>query len=513
MQSESLDKRDAGLDALISWAVSRGLDAITAAESLLFAPPRRTVTNRAFTYFASLLLYSFGVVHWCVFLNQGYITFQTGDYAKEIYVQSILRQAICERRVPYAVNNSFHGTNRFMALPWVQLTPQVLILPFVSTGEFVVINVLIVYTVGFWGCLKIKRRYRLSLFSFVILFLLSNFNGYLTARMGIGHMMWLACFFLPHFVVAVLNAVEREPTFADAAVCSVVLFFMFLQGGFHVWVWCLIFLGLIGISGSRRRLAYLVTTALLAGLLSMHRLVPGLLAYHLRPDRFNFASGYPSLAHMLSAFTCIRSHEFYTPSAVEGSWGWHEYDMFVGVLAFAFILWFGVVLRFRVEPTLANERTFRKLDFPLLGMFVLTLASFFTLAPKLSIPLLNSQRTPTRFIIIPFLFLLVIACVRLDRVLPNLRRPLKWLALIGLAQTFFELMNHSFLWRVKILDMQLGGAIRYCSLDAAIINEGPSPYSRSIWPTFAVSVFCLAVVGAYLIGKNLSRPNRDAGST
>ena len=115
-----------------------------------------------------------------------------------------MREVIAEHRIPYHVGLCWHDTNKFMALPEVQLTPQVLLLPFMDTGTFVVFNVCLVYAVGYWGCLLIRRKYQLSLFSFTGLFLLFNFNGYVVARMGVGHMMWLAYFFLPHFVLAVL---------------------------------------------------------------------------------------------------------------------------------------------------------------------------------------------------------------------------------------------------------------------------------------------------------------------
>ena len=146
-----------------------------------------------------ILIFAAGALHWVFFLNYGNMSFKVHDWAKEFIYYSVLKQAMESGRLPFHIPMAFHETQRFLALPEINMSPQVFLLPLMDVGTFVLVNTLFMYTIGFAGCLAIRSRYGLSPVAFSVLFMLFNFNGHITAHMGVGHSMWTAYFLLPFF--------------------------------------------------------------------------------------------------------------------------------------------------------------------------------------------------------------------------------------------------------------------------------------------------------------------------
>jgi hypothetical protein len=123
-----------------------------------------------------------------------------------------------------------------------------LLAPLMNAGNFVLANTLIMYSVGFIGCLLIRNRYHLSLLPFVFLFLLFNFNGHITSHLSVGHSMWYGYFLLPLFFYFLLELLPPSAKIrvGTSIILAFVLFAIVLQGSFHIFVWCLIFLAILG---------------------------------------------------------------------------------------------------------------------------------------------------------------------------------------------------------------------------------------------------------------------------
>src|SRR5579864_240116 len=105
------------------------------------------------------ILYILGLVHWEFFFDHGQILFESHDWPKEYKYYSILRDAIRTGTLPYHVSESeaLHGTDRFLAIPETNLSPQILLLPLMDTGRFYIWNVWILYSTGFVGCLLLRK--------------------------------------------------------------------------------------------------------------------------------------------------------------------------------------------------------------------------------------------------------------------------------------------------------------------------------------------------------------------
>jgi hypothetical protein len=202
-------------------------------------------------------------------------------------------------------------------------------------------------------------------------------------------------------------------------------------------------------------------------LLSAFRLIPA--AFTLAGKKEKFIWSYPTVHDLLDAIVTIRQH---TPERLKpwGTTGWWEYDMYLGVLGLAVIAYFGVYLRFRKGPELEDCR-FKAFDFPILTLASLSISYFHAFLTRIPLPLIRSQRVAARFIIIPVVFLVFIAAIRMQRVLGTARRPVRFYvaAIIGLAVMALSFVDHSFIWSVarlqriyrdKVVDFSIPDIIR-----------------------------------------------------
>ena len=494
-------------------------------EDLLFVPPDRPLARVA-TFVALMLLFGVGVGHWIVFFNFGEITFRSGDWPKEFLYYSVLQQALHTGTIPFHVDQVLQNTQRFLALPETVRSPQIVLLRFMSIGDFVVANTLVMYAAGFWGCLMIRRRYTLSLVSFSLLYLLFHFNGYITSHLATGHSMWNGYFLMPfycYYVLRLCDTISREsPTDHRLPLkLALTLFAMNLQGAFHMYVWNVLFLGLVAVFNPKsvRSLAIAVFFSVM---LSSFILLPAAITYW-NADHV-FLTGYPTIGVLIEAFVYVRRFDIdISPAtALVGDVGWWEYDMFIGVLAFAAVIYLGVWLRWRTPNTLtgALEGTeYRPLDWPMVAMSVLSMGAFYAVIAFLPLPLLNTERVPSRFLITPFLCLLTIACIRLDRVLAawgyaSARSPLssvKWWMAAALIQTGFELASHSKAWSVDKWAIEFfDGDVDF---DIRIVHLIDPMYQWTVQGSLVLSVLTLVVGIYWYVRPNVDRRGQMPNAT
>jgi hypothetical protein len=436
-----------------------------------------------------LLLYLFGVYHWIRFFRHGNLSFKAYDWEKEYTYLAVFQQALREGRLPFHISKGFHYTNQFLGLPETLLSPQVLLVPFLPVGQFIVANILLLYTVGCVGCLLIAHRYRLGLLPFTALFLLFHFNGYITAHLSVGHLMWSGYFLLPFFALYVLELVEeRRAGRLTALKLAFVLFAMILQGAFHMVIWCWMFLGLLYLFNPRLWRAGLVVFGFSLAL-AFFRLLPAAVVFW-NFKAYYFLSGYPSLTDLLDAFLVLRDHNGPIIGGFEGM-GWWEYDLYIGVLGFAFLVYFGIYRRFDRDPDHARYR-YEALDMPLALMAFLSVNHFYAFVAALPLPLFNSERAASRFIIIPVVLLMVIATIRLQRLLEK-KASLKVnvLLIAALLQTLFCLAMHSYHWRLAPLEREFQW--KQVDLQVSIIDQYDPVYKAAVSGSAAVSLAALVV--------------------
>ncbi len=254
-----------------------------------------------FVWLAGLILA--GALLWAKFLNFGDIPMDYLDWAEISGPRlAFLQNAVQTGQLPLHVNESSAlrvDTDRLMSVADMILSPQVLLLGVLSIGQFALANILILYAIGAAGLLWLRRRFRLSLLVFTVLFLLFNFNGHILSHLSVGHANWGGGYLLfPWLVVLTFQLLDGGQGWKWVLNLALLLFFMFLNGAFHPYVWAFIFLGLVGIC-SWKHMGLVVKGLLAALLLSMVRILP--IALESGKLGGEFITGYVTLTHLVQA--------------------------------------------------------------------------------------------------------------------------------------------------------------------------------------------------------------------
>jgi len=422
-------------------------------------------------------LFGLGVLHWLYvfgFLTPGFagMSFTVADWPKEVRYYVALQQAVRDGRVPYYVSKSIQETRKFLSNPEVPWSPDLVLLRFCAIDVFLALKVLLWYTAGFAGLVLIRRRYALSLLPFTFLFLLFAFNGHIVAHLAIGHSMWTGYFLLP-FVFVYLVDLLQDGAPAAPVKLALVFFLMLLQGALHVFVWCVLLLVLAVAFRPRAWKPALLALAWTAAL-GACRLVPAAIVLFGKTEAL-FISGYPSAADLAAALVRIRPITHPRQGGLFGTLNWWEYDAYLGVVGLAWLLWFGVVRRFK-DP---EARRFAAVEGPLAVLAVLSLDDLYAAINRLGMPLLSGERVSSRLLIVPLVFLMPVAAARMQRVLETSPRK-RWLSALAVAAAVLiaaGLALHSHAWSLPVLERSWPAPPHPRDLGLAILD------ARDLGPT------------------------------
>ncbi len=397
-------------------------------------------------------LYVGGLVHWALLFGtlaepfRG-PAFTREDWRKEYRYTSILQQAVRQGEVPYFISRPIH-TRRFLALPETTWSPQIILLRVLDPGRFLLVNTCLLYTAGFVGLLALGRQLRLGSLPLVFLFLLFFLNGHVTAHLAVGHSMWAAHLLLPWLCLAVLVLAD-DPSHRRAPLAvALVLFIVLLQGGFHLFVWCVMLMGLLAVF-DRRKLRAVARALAWTLALSVCRLAP---AYFLigRKDQ-TFVSGIPSFSLLWRGLVSLVPPNAEQVGGRFGELASWEYDHYIGLVGMAWLAFFGLWRAWR-----GPRRPSLGLLLPLLAMAMLSFGDLYAPWNALPLPLLSAERVSARFLLLPLLFLAVFSARRMQEWLDE--RPggaRRMLAAAGGLALAASLVSHSRLWRLESIESML----------------------------------------------------------
>lgn len=472
-----------------------------------FGPPSVSRFKRAQAAFIALV-FLFGGGFWWFFFkcNEPEPFFHAIDWRVEQQYYHVIQQAWQTHQAPYHVSEPvqpLRPTQRFMAVPealyW--LAPQAPLLAFLTLKQFVITNVLLHFAIGFWGCLMLRRRLDLSPAAFLVLVLLFNLNGHIIAHVAAGH-KWNGYFFLTMFAAFVLDALEcRTPVFETAIKLALVNFFILLQGTIHIYALCMIFLGLLFLCSNRARWAALLA-GIFTGLLSIFRLAPAAMTLG-KLSATEFENGYGSVRSVLGRLDS-------SALLKTASFPW-EYDLYIGLFGVAFVLIFGVWLAFSKRPELAAGR-FRGLHLPLLLLLILSLGDLYhQLITHLPAAFPNTERVPSRFMILPLVFLTVVACARFQRLHQRFIQ-IRWFGLGMLCVIFamlIQLRYHWALWRMSSIERSYASLAPNLPIPN-IINLTDPVYERAVLVTMLFSGLVLITLVTILLWRAWRRQANTA---
>ena len=407
----------------------------------------RVSKERIYSVISLTLIYSAGVLAWFEFFNYGLIPQGIWDWPKEYGYYNVIQHAFAQSAIPYHMSFEVHGTHRFLANPEIIISPQTYLLKWTNIGSFVCLHIALLYTIGFRGLVALRNKYKLTMPVFIFLFLLFNFNGYITSRLGVGHLMWGGYFFLSWFAFFVCKLTELSQSKKDTSLkLALILFLMLMQGSLHLVVICLLFLTLFTLTNTRIINEYL-QIIFWTCLLSAGRLIPAAMSFV--DHKLEILQGFPTPIAFIRSFV---ENPYVGQTYLEGTnmFIW-EFDMFIGALSFLTIVFFGILYRLRISKSETDLRLWQ-LDWACLGLLIVSCGPIWQMLNSVNIPFISVERIPSRFIIIPFLFVLVSSCIYLQRYFRNQGKKLP-IRIFSIALVFIaiELAGHTIIYSSDVL--------------------------------------------------------------
>jgi hypothetical protein len=420
-----------------------------------FHPPTQDILSKAGNYLILGIVYVIGAFHWGWLLNYGRLHYKYMDWEKFFDYYGVIQKALIENTIPYFMPYFYKGTNQFLSIPETDLSPTIFLLKYLNVDDFFLTQLLVMYSLGFIGCLLFKKRYQWSLFTFVFFLLIFNLNGHIVSHLAIGHWPWISYFLFPFFIMWVFRLVEGQVSWRHGTYLAWILFGMLLLGGIHPFVWCLLFLGILCLF----KIKFWKPVSLgvmLAVVFSSYRIIPAAVTYF--GYKNDFLSGFPSVSVFWKALTSVRGQEnmFVWNFGADDIAPWWEVDHYIGTIGLLVIIYFGILLRLK-KKSQWGINDYWILNGPMLVLTILSLGRIFEWLTLIPMPLISVERVSARFLIIPLLILLVISCIWMQQMFNRLSA--RWsviiLGLTGLLTEAVLLFEHSAIWNVKIWDAAL----------------------------------------------------------
>lgn len=444
-----------------------------------------------FFWLVIVILFLGGMALWGVFLDWVRSPLNYHDWADITLPRlAFLRDAIRKGLLPLHISDSLPlatATDRFMAAPDVLLSPQVILLAVMDIYSFILLNTWLLYTLGFVGILWLQKKLRLSLTAFTLLLILLNYNGHILAHYTVGHFTWGAYFLYPWFAGLIFELLEKGGSWRWTLKIALLMFFIFLNGGYHHFIWALIFMVFLAVFRLRCFWS-LLKAAVFSVVLSAVRILPLLLS--LKRFDTNFIGGYPLILSIWQslAYTQI-PNDITLNSGMTRPIGLWEFTLYVGFAGALFLLYFGC---YRV----LNQKHYEVLLIPVVGLVILSLGKVYQyLRLAIPLPLLTGERVASRMIILSFVFVVILAVIHLQQSLDDphtsaVTRAL-WLAAGVLISN--DLWQNFRLWRIR--DASQAFPVKPFDPSRFTVNNYPdAPYFTLLWVGLALTLAGLAAL-------------------
>lgn len=433
---------------------------------------RDSSADRLLTNVMLIVLYLFGAILWLKFLNYGDIPTDRLDWNDITYPRlEFIQEAIIEGKLPLHTaqpNGMKEVSDRYLSVPDLILTPDVLFLRFVSIQSFVIFHLLILYSIGFLGLLRFRKRFKLSLTALVPLFFLYNFNGFIVSHLAVGHLTFSAYFLLVFFVELCFDALEVENLNVNwvrrLAKYQIVIF---LSGGYHFFIWTLFFLSVFLLTIPKNK-KYIFSGIIFSILVNSFRIFPAaLLSNKLQLD---FHTSFGTSDQLLRALTSlVRPLEMVIAKDVIDVRIW-EINYFIGLFGLIFIGFFGWIA-FK-DKIIVRIHTFL---WPSLIMVLFSLGSFYLPLFNSGLPIVSAERVVTRFLILPLVIFIFIAAIQFQSFLLELKysrfRSLLWIIILILIS---DLIQHLTWWQPSEIAQIV--APQQMAVSLTVLNHRDVPY-------------------------------------
>ncbi len=339
-------------------------------------------------------LFGLGILAWLFHLGQ--FPWTEGDWREEWTFFVAWKQALRSGGLPYHLAAAMQGTERYLANLQTPLMPYVIALRFVDVSGFVLFHLAFVFAVGFMGAVALRRELGLRLLPWTVFLLVFTLNGHIVSHLSVGHLPWAAYFLIPWMLLSAIRTARGDRSWRMVLICAATFGAMILIGGWHVFVWSLLFMAFSCLL-SRQRISALLWIGVITALLAAARLAPAVATFGTGAN--TFISGYPTVVSMLAALVTSPIRD-----ARLEPW---ELDAFVGFGGFLLLCLGAIPFR---EPA---TRFMNVLLLPTALLLILSLGNVYQ-HTLFRLPGFVSERVTTRLIILPVLWLALAGAVRLD---------------------------------------------------------------------------------------------------
>lgn len=324
--------------------------------------------------------------------------YTTQDWVKEWSYVTALRESLVHGRLPWFLNEPFQGTRLFFANAETNIAPHTLLLAWVDVPLFMVVQASAMVAAGVAGTYLLARHLDLGPAASMTLLAMFLMNGHLIAHLETGHLQWIAYFLYPFVFLFLLRAAGGDLSGRTRSGLAIALAMMTLLGGWHLFIWAVIFISAFVVS-ARKRWWFGVSLGLLVAGMCAVRILP-VLAFFDAPAR-EFVGSYQRLDVFVAALVGEPRH-------VTDHLDWWEYNAFVG--------WVG----FTIVAAGAAAPLSRVWHHPISSLWmpsaVLVALSSFNLYKwtLFHLPGFESERVASRLLIVGLLGFTLIACVQLN---------------------------------------------------------------------------------------------------
>ena len=130
----------------------------------------------------------------------------TPDWTKEWAYYTALHESLSQGRLPWFLNETFQGTDRFFANPETNIAPQAVLLAWMDVSTFVVLQCVMFVVFGIAATYQLARDLRLGPVASMAFLAVLLMNGHLTAHFSTGHGQWVSYFAFPGMFLFVHRA-------------------------------------------------------------------------------------------------------------------------------------------------------------------------------------------------------------------------------------------------------------------------------------------------------------------
>ena len=168
--------------------------------------------------------------------------------------------------------------------------------------------------------------------------------------------------------------------------------------------------------------------------------------------------------------------------------GYWELTYYVGLLGFALLFYFGII------KTWARAEKYRSLFLPALAMTFFSIGAIYAPLFNSGIPFLDSQRAPTRFLIVPVVFLIALATIQFQSMINEWNRK-NWqnemITLFGIGLMAYDLLLNTRVWSLG----NYGISKRATDIIEVAVGNYPDPtYMTTLIIGFTCTVITLVAL-------------------